>query len=81
MILISVPVPTGVFHYPYRMFFFPMDIDTPILVLSLEIGTLFNTCALGGHTPTRHENYGSADPNMSLEDFRTWALSMAEKKL
>ena len=66
------------FQYPYRMFFFQQDATAPCLILSLEIGLRFGTCALCAHTQTEHINYGPAEPNMSLNDFKSWALSTAE---
>jgi hypothetical protein len=67
------------FKYPYRIFFFQKDSSAPFLILSLEIGLRFGTCALGAHTASEHINYGPADPEMSLDDFRSWAMSTVEK--
>jgi hypothetical protein len=66
------------FIYPFRMFIFHQESNVPCLILSLEIGLRFGTCALGAHTQTEHINYGPAEPNMSLGDFKSWALSTAE---
>lgn len=76
--LIRTVTITGKFMYPYRMFFFKQESEIPFLILSLEIGLRFGTCALGAHTQKEHINYGPADPKMSLSDFKTWALSTAE---
>jgi len=66
------------FQYPFRMFFFQQDVTAPCLILSLELGLRFGTCALGAHTQTEHINFGPAEPDMSLGDFKSWALSTAE---
>lgn len=66
------------FQYPYRAFFFQQGYLSPSLILSLEISLRSDTCALGAHTQTEHVNYGSADPNMTFGDFKSWALSTAE---
>ena len=70
---------TGRFQYPFRAFFFQKDSKSPGLILSLEIGLRFGTCALGAHTLTEHINYGPADPDMVFDDFRSWALATAEQ--
>lgn len=81
MVLMKIDEPIGVFYYPYRMFFFKNSEYTPILILSLEIGRIYGTCALGAHDETMHRNFGDADENMSVEEFREWALTIARKEL
>ena len=81
MVFIKTTESIGHFKYPYRMFFFKHNETIPKLILSLEIGQLFGTCALGEHTETSHINFGKADPNMKMEDFRDWALSTASDHL
>lgn len=67
------------FQYPFRMFFSQQDATAPCLILSLEIGLRFGTCALGAHTQTEHINYGAAEHNMPPADFKSWALLTAER--
>jgi len=81
MLLMQIDEPIGVFDYPYRMFFFKEGNSIPVLILSLEIGRLFGTCALGAHNESAHKNFGEADKNMTLEEFKNWALSVAPKEL
>ena len=80
-LLVKFEEPVGLFLYPYRMFFFKKNELEPTLILNLEVGLMFGTCALGAHTEEYHENLGTADSNMTLEDFKEWAISTAEKKL
>jgi len=80
-ILMQINEPIGIFSYPYRMFFFKENEIVPTLILSLEIGMMFGTCALGGHNISEHITYGNADTNMTIEDFKKWALSVAQSEL
>ena len=80
-ILMQINEPVGIFSYPYRMFFFKENETTPTLILSLEVGIMFGTCALGGHNISGHMNFGNADINMKIEDFKNWALSVAKDEL
>ncbi len=81
MLLVASDKPVGVFIYPFRMFFFPNDGDEPVLALSLELGNFYGTCALGVHDSEKHYNYGSANPNMSIDEFKVWALETVKKHL
>lgn len=81
MVLLKIDEPIGIFDYPYRMFFFKEGENTPILILSLEFGRMFGTCALGAHNESMHKNFGSADVNMPLDEFKSWALSIAPNEL
>ena len=80
-VLMKIGEPIGIFDYPYRMFFFKEGKTTPILILSLEIGKMFGTCALGAHNESIHKNFGEANPKMTLEEFKKWALSVAQDEL
>ena len=80
MILMASDKPFGIFIYPFRMFFFSNDKDEPVLALNLELGS-FETCALGIHDAERHIHCGPATPNMSIDEFKLWALETAKKHL
>jgi len=80
-VLLTISEPIGIFDYPYRLFFFKENTPTPILILSLEVGRMFGTCALGAHNESAHMNFGDAEINMTAEDFKVWAFSTAQKIL
>jgi len=80
MLLVASDKSVGVFIYPFRMFFFSNNEIEPIIALNLELG-YWGTCALGVHASEKHYNYGSADPNMSIDEFKLWALKTVKKHL
>ncbi|WP_281950849.1 hypothetical protein [Nitrosophilus kaiyonis] len=80
-VLIENNQPIGTFLYPYRLFFFKHGEKIPTLSLNLEIGLMFDTVFLGAFTRNKHFTIKSADPNMSLEDFKKWAYKEAESWL
>jgi len=82
MFLMNISCFVGLIYYQYRMFFFSLDAREPVLALNLEISdTRRERCFLGAHTSEGHINYGPADPDMTIEEFRSWALRIAEKHL
>ena len=81
VVFMTISEPIGVFEYPYRMFFFDQHKPTPTLILSLEFGRVFGTCALGAHNESGHMNFGDAEKSMRLEDFKAWALLTAKEIL
>lgn len=81
IILMQIDEAIGIFDYPYRMFFFKEGETIPILILSLEVGRMFGTCALGAHNESMHKKFGDANVDMTLEEFKSWALSIAPNEL
>ena len=80
MLLVASDKSVGVFIYPFRMFFFSNNENEPIIALNLELGD-WGTCALGVHDSETHYNYGSANSNMSIDEFKLWALETVKKHL
>ena len=85
MFLTALDRPLGGFIYPFRMFFFLTADDYPfcgdiVLALNLELGE-FGTCSLGAHDSEKHYNYGPTNPNMSIDEFKVWALETVKKHL
>jgi len=79
-VLVTSDKPVGHFIYPFRMFFFRKNQKEPILALNLEFSG-GKSCFLGVHDSEAHYNYGKTDPNMSIEDFKGWALRTASQYL
>lgn len=72
--LLKVNKQNSFIHYIYRLLLFPFNESEPLLSFNLEVNPLTNTCCLGVHTPEGHVNHGEANPAMSEQDFRNWAM-------
>jgi len=79
-VLVTSDKPVGHFIYPFRMFFFRINQKEPILALNLEFSG-GERCFLGVHDSEAHYNYGKTVPNMSVEDFKDWALRTVSQYL
>lgn len=60
-------------NYRYRLLCFIEGIKEPILALNYE-WTRQGTCCLGASIANGHINLGSASPDISIIEFRKWAL-------
>lgn len=81
MVLITVRQQVSFMEYLYRLIVFPEGKNEPVLSLNLEKNPLSRTCCLGAHISNSHDNLGFADENMTIEDFRSWAVGEAKKYL
>ncbi len=66
--------------YRYRMLFFPIHSEKPVLSFNFETSILGSSC-LTEQRGGRHVNLGPSDDRLSYEEFREWALSRAERSL
>jgi len=79
-ILVKSNCPTGHLYYPLRIFFFENE-NEPSFAVNLENSGFSEELVLGVHGYIKHYNYGTVDTNISVDEFKSKALSLAEKHI